>query len=83
MPVREIKPIAQSGKPVMIPLVHFTLEAAKQPAMDRSFVIGTPSATSITRVHPLLLEGPPGGLPPLRAQLIKHPAPEPTRATQF
>jgi hypothetical protein len=40
--------------------------------MNRTFVVGTPSETSQSRVHPLTLDGPPGGLPMLRAQMIKQ-----------
>lgn len=68
----EITAIRQNGNPVVIPLIHFRLGTANQPAIKRTFVVGTPSATSTTRVHPLLFDGPPGGLPPLRAQLIKQ-----------
>ena len=72
LPMSEITAIRQNGNPVVIPLVHFRLGTANQPAIKRTFVVGTPSATSTTRVHPLLFDGPPGGLPPLRAQLIKQ-----------
>ncbi|MEP0391658.1 MAG: hypothetical protein ABJ205_04205 [Erythrobacter sp.] len=73
MPVQEITAINQNGRPVVIPLIHFRLGVLDQPPVKRSFVLGTPSASSVTRVHPLVLGGPPGSLPPLRAQLIKHP----------
>lgn len=72
LPVSDITAISQNGRPVVIPLIHFRLDIPDQPTMTRSFVLGTPSATSPTRVHPLVLDGPPGSLPPLRAQLIKH-----------
>lgn len=73
LPVEEITPISQGGKPVLIPLLHFTLDSEGQPAIARTFVVGTPSASSKTRVHPLLLEGPPGGFARLRAHLIRQP----------
>lgn len=73
LPVDQITPISQGGKPVLIPLLHFVIDAQGQPPLARSFVIGTPSAASAGRVHPLLLEGPPGGYPRLRAQAIKQP----------
>jgi outer membrane biosynthesis protein TonB len=72
LPMSEVTAIRQNGNPVVIPLIHFRLGSANQPAIKRTFVVGTPSAMSNTRVHPLLFDGPPGGLPPLRAQLIKQ-----------
>lgn len=73
VPIADINLIQQGTKPLFIPLLHFTLEGAGLPAMNRTFVVGTPSETSQTRVHPLTLDGPPGGLPMLRAQMIKQP----------
>jgi hypothetical protein len=83
LPIEEITPIDQAGKPVLIPLVHIMLEGEGRPATTRTFVVGTPSTASKTRVHPLLLEGPPGSFARLRAQLIRQPdigaaAPRPT-----
>lgn len=72
LPLHEITTIDQGGKPVVIPLVHFRLGTPDQTAIKRTFVVGTPSAASPTRVHPLVLEGPPGSLPGMRAQLIKQ-----------
>lgn len=76
IPVADINMIQQGAKPLFIPLLHVTIEGLGLQAMTRSFVIGTPSATSQSRVHPLTLDGPPGGLPMLRAQLIKQPEAE-------
>lgn len=73
LPIDEITPISQGGKSVLIPLLHFTIASAGEPGIHRTFVVGTPSATSKTRVHPLLLEGPPGGFARLRAQAIHQP----------
>ncbi len=73
LPLNEVKMIRQGSKPLFIPLLHITIEASGQLALKRSFVIGNPSANSQSRVHPLPLDGPPGGLPSLRAQLIKQP----------
>lgn len=72
LPLNEVKTIRQGSKPLFIPLLHLTIEVPRQPEMNRSFVIGNPSASSQNRVHPLPLDGPPGGLPGLRAQLIKQ-----------
>lgn len=74
LPVSQITAIKQNGKPVVIPLIHLRLGSSHVQATKRTFVLGTPSSSSVTRVHPLLLDGPPGSLPPLRAQLIKTPA---------
>lgn len=73
LPLSEVTPIKQGSKPLLIPLLHLTLEGNGQRAMNRTFVLGTPSAAASGRVHPLPLDGPPGGLPPLRAQVIKQP----------
>ena len=72
LPMSEVTAIRQNGNPVVIPLIHFRLGNANQPAIKRTFVVGTPSAMNQARVHPLLFDGPPGGLPPLRAQMIKQ-----------
>lgn len=72
MPIQDITAIRQNGRPVVIPLIHFKLGVPDQTALKRTFVVGTPSVSSPTRVHPLMFEGPPGGLPPLRAQLINQ-----------
>ena len=70
LPLAEVTPIRQGTKPLLIPLLHITLEGNGQTAMNQTFVLGTPSANGTGRVHPLPLDGPPGGLPPLRAQLV-------------
>jgi len=75
LPLNQVKAMQQGSKPLFIPLLHVGLSSGGSSIMNRSFVIGTPSTTSQTRVHPLPLDGPPGGLPSLRAQLIKQPAP--------
>jgi len=71
LPLAELKTIRQGSKPLFIPLLHITCEGAGQPVSNYSYVVGTPSAASADRVHPLTLDGPPGGIPGLRAQLIK------------
>ncbi|MAY19192.1 MAG: hypothetical protein CL955_01045 [Erythrobacteraceae bacterium] len=73
LPLSEVTPIMQGSKPLLIPLLHLTIEGNGQNAMSRSFVLGTPSAAGTGRVHPLPLDGLPGGLPPLAAQLVKQP----------
>ena len=70
LPLSEVTPIMQGKKPLLVPLLHITLDGAGVNAMSRSFVLGTPSAAGTGRVHPLPLDGPPGGLPALQAQLV-------------
>ena len=72
LPLSEVTPLRQGSTPLLIPLLHFTLEGNGQSAITQSFVLGTPSAAGTGRVHPLPLDGPPGGLPPLMAQAIKQ-----------
>jgi len=72
LPIQEITTIKQNGRPVVIPLVHFRLGVPGRNPIKRTFVVGTPSASNPTRVHPLMLDGPPGSLARLRAQLIKQ-----------
>ncbi|UAB79182.1 hypothetical protein INR77_05735 [Erythrobacter sp. SCSIO 43205] len=73
LPAEQLSAIQQGERPLYIPLVHFRIAEHNQPAIKRTFVLGMPSASSATRVHPLPLDAPPGRLPLLRAQLIKQP----------
>ncbi len=75
LPLSAVKPLQQGSKPLFIPMLHITVQGDGFAPIHRSFVVGAPSASSQTRVHPLPLDGPPGGLPSLRAQLIKQAAP--------
>lgn len=76
LPLNEVQAMRQGSKPLFIPLLHVTLEGEGRRAISHSFVIGTPSTASTGRVHPLPLDGPPGSLPVLRAQLIRQPLSE-------
>jgi hypothetical protein len=73
LPLAAIVPVMHGQTPLFIPLLHVTLEGEGQPALTRSFVIGTPSGGGEGRVQPLLLTTPPGGLPPLKARAIDPP----------
>jgi hypothetical protein len=75
LPLSAVKPLQQGSKPLFIPMLHITVQGDGFATLHHSFVVGAPSASSQTRVHPLPLDGPPGGLPSLRAQLIKQAAP--------
>ncbi len=82
LPLSEVTAMRQGATPLFIPLLHVTIEGAGQNARLSSFVIGSPSAASHGRVHPLPLDGPPGGIPGLRAQLIKAPLGEGNAAAE-
>jgi hypothetical protein len=73
LPLSQITPLHQGRTPLLIPLVHITLEAEGQSAVTRRFVIGTPSAIGTGRLHPIPLSGPPGSINGLAAQRIAVP----------
>jgi LPXTG-motif cell wall-anchored protein len=73
LPLSAIAPLRQGTAPMFIPLVHVTLEGEGLRPMTRSFVIGTPSASGAGRVHPILLDQPPGAIAGLVAQAIAMP----------
>ncbi len=70
LPFAQVRPILQGNKPLLIPLLHFTIEGKGCPAMTCSYVVGSPSLTGSGRVHPLPFDGPPGSLSGLRSQVI-------------
>jgi Meckel syndrome type 1 protein len=72
LPLSAIAPLRQGQTPVFIPLIRVTLAGEGLPAIERSFVIGTPSPSG--RVHPIPLDQPPGGIAGLKAQAIARPA---------
>ena len=71
MPLSAIAPLRQGQTPLFVPLVHVTLEGENLPAQARTFVIGTPSPSG--RVHPILLDVPPGAIAGLVAQAVSLP----------
>ena len=71
LPLSAIAPLRQGQTPMFVPLVHVTLEGESLPAQARTFVIGTPSPSG--RVHPILLDAPPGGIAGLVAQAVSLP----------
>ena len=73
LPLSAIAPLRQGTAPLFIPLAHLTLEGSGLRALAKSFVIGTPSASGTGRVHPILLDQPPGAIPGLVAQPINIP----------
>ena len=80
LPINQIVPLLQGNKPLFVPLVHVTLEGEGQRALTRSFVVGNPSTSVQGRVHPIALDGPPGGIPGLRAAPIDLPSVPPAAA---
>lgn len=74
LPLSQIAPLRQGSLLLFIPLAHVTIEGDSQHASTRSFVIGTPSAASTGRLHPIRLDLPPGSIPGLLAQRIDVPA---------
>lgn len=66
-----IQPLRQGTTPLFVPLIHVTIEGAGQPALTKTFVIGTPSASG--RVHPINLDQPAGGIDGLVAQAVAVP----------
>ena len=73
LPLADIEILRQGSTPLFIPLLHVTLEGEGQSALAHSFVIGNPSAGGSARLHPILLDQPPGSVPGLRAQPIAIP----------
>lgn len=67
-----IQPLRQGTTALFVPLIHVTIAADGQPAVVKTFVIGSPSASG--RVHPILLDQPPGGIVGLVAQAVALPA---------
>lgn len=74
LPVAELAILKRGATPMFVPLVHAIIENEHIASFTRSYVIGTPSTTSITRVHPLVLDTQPGSIAGLRAQMIEIPA---------
>lgn len=72
LPLSAIQPLRQGTTPLFVPLVHITIEGDGQPAITKTFVIGTPSASG--RVHPIKLDQPAGGIAGLVAQAVAVPA---------
>ncbi|MEM8759092.1 MAG: hypothetical protein AAGE83_02060, partial [Pseudomonadota bacterium] len=71
LPVGEVKTIRQGKTPLFVPLLHTALECAGEVPARHSFVIGTPSASSHGKVHPIPLDAPIGGLTNLKAREIR------------
>lgn len=72
LPLHQINPMRQGSTPLFIPLLMIAIQTQSgQPAKSHNFVIGAPSAAASTRLHPIALDTPPGGIPDLRAQEIK------------
>lgn len=75
LPVSELAIMRQGNAALFIPIAHVTVEGEGQTALTRSFVIGTPSASGSGKLHPILLDTPPGSISGLRAQAVTIPVP--------
>lgn len=73
LPLTAIMPLMHGQTPLFIPLLHVTVEGEGQQALTRSFVIGTPGGSGEGRVQPLVMTGPVGALPALKARAIDPP----------
>ncbi|TRD10684.1 hypothetical protein FGU71_01590 [Erythrobacter insulae] len=74
LPLSEISPLRQGTVPLLIPLIEISISPAGQSAKTHKFVVGMPSASSATRLHPIPLDTAPGGIQGLRANEIKETA---------
>ncbi|WP_390586242.1 hypothetical protein [Erythrobacter sp. MTPC3] len=74
MPWSEVSAFRQANTPVFVPMLLVTLACEGLKSQTRKFVVGTPSAVSGARLHPIPLDTPPGGMTGLRAQEVKEPA---------
>lgn len=72
LPLSDVTPIRQGQTPLFIPLLKLSLSQSGGPTQHYRFVIGSPSTTGSTRLHPIPLDTPPGSIPNLRAQEIKE-----------
>lgn len=70
LPVGEIRPLLQGTKPLFVPIMKVQLRLPGLAPAEHTFIIGLPSATSATRLHPLELDLPPGGLPRLETRQV-------------
>ncbi len=70
LPVGEIRPLLQGSKPLFVPIMKVQLRLPGLAPAVHTFIIGLPSATSATRLHPLELDLPPGGLPRLETRKV-------------
>jgi hypothetical protein len=73
LPLSAIAVLRQGSAAVFVPLMHVTLMGEGSSALSRNFVIGTPSSANPARLHPILLDTPPGSVPGLRAQAVDIP----------
>lgn len=78
LPLSAVQPLRQGQTPLLVPLLHVTLEGENLPSQTRTFVVGTPSPSG--RVHPIALDVPPGGIPGLVAQAVAHTPPRASAA---
>ncbi len=68
LPTAKLQVLRQGNTPLFVPLLQVTVTQANGEPVTRHYVIGQPSAASSTRLHPIPLNTPPGGIPGLRAR---------------
>ncbi|MEM6908679.1 MAG: hypothetical protein AAF494_08365 [Pseudomonadota bacterium] len=71
LPLREVQAILQRNRPLFVPLLQVHATQGTEPPIEYSFVIGSPSASSQSRIHPIPLDTPPGSVQGLRARQVK------------
>ncbi len=71
---QDVSVIRQGRTPIAVPLMLVDLEAAHTPRKRSGFVLGTPSSSSQSRLHPIPINAPPGSIAGLRAQKISETA---------
>lgn len=73
LPLAAIAPLRQGPAPLLIPLLHVTLESPDRETEQRTFVVGTPSPATMGRLQPIRLDVAPGGIAGLKAQPVNAP----------
>lgn len=71
LPVSKLQVMHQGNKPLFVPLLQVTITQGSSEPLTRHYVIGLPSTASASRLHPIPLDVPPGGLPGLRARELE------------
>jgi len=73
LPLAAIAPLRQGPAPLLIPLLHATLESPDRETEQRTFVVGTPSPATMGRLQPIRLDVAPGGIAGLKVLPVNAP----------
>ena len=68
LPTAKLQVMRQGNKPLFVPLLQVTIAQGEHEPEIHHYVVGLPSAANTTRLHPIPLDTPPGGIPGLRAR---------------